>query len=97
MSTSEMLRRPIAFAPIAMSLAALAIVVTYVVIFGAARESDEGATAHVWQLLMTAQLPLIAFFLFRYLRQAPRSALSILALQLVAALAAVAPVYLLHL
>ena len=97
MTTSDMLKRPSAFAPIVMSFAALAIVVIHVTMFGAAREADEGTTAHLWQLLMAAQIPVMAFFTIKWLPQAPRTALSILALQVAAAIAALAPVYFLGL
>ncbi len=63
---------------------------------GAPRETDEGTAAHLWQLLMAAQIPVVAFFAIRWLPQSPRSALGVLALQVVAALAALAPVYLLN-
>ena len=55
------------------------------------------AVAHLWQILMGGQLPLLAFFLIKWLPRAPKAALSVLALQILAALAAMAPVYLLGL
>ncbi len=94
---SNTLKHPSAFLPVAMSLVALAVVLVHVAVFGAAREADEGATAHLWQLLMVGQLPIIAFFLIRWLPQTPRPALLIFALQIGAALVAMAPVYFLHL
>ena len=45
---------------------------------------------------MAAQIPLVAFFAIRWLPQTPRVALPVLALQVVAAIAALAPVYLLR-
>jgi hypothetical protein len=45
---------------------------------------------------MAAQIPIIAFFAVRWLPQSPPSALPVLALQAFAALAALAPVYLLN-
>ena len=93
----SILRHPSAFAPMLMSLFALAVVIINVARFGAVREPDEGAAAHIWQLLMAAQLPIIVFFLARWLRRAPRAALSVLGLQVAAACAAVAPVYFWHL
>ena len=72
-------------------------VIVHVVMFGAAREPDEGAAAHIWQILMGAQIPLVAFFMIKWLPQAPRPTLFMLALQVVAALAAIAPIYVLHL
>jgi hypothetical protein len=93
----RIIKQPSAYVPIAMSLAALATVALHVARFGAAREPDEGAAAHIWQLLMAAQLPVIAFFAVKWLPQAPKEALVVLALQMVAVLAALAPVFLLGL
>lgn len=96
MNLRTMIRRPSAFVPIAMSFAALAVVVVHIIMSGTAREADEGTAAHLWQLLMAAQIPVIAFFAIRWLAQSPRVAVQVLALQAVAALAALTPVYLLH-
>jgi hypothetical protein len=93
----RIIKQPSAYLPVAMSLAALATVLLHVARFGTAREPDEGAAAHIWQLLMAAQLPIIAFFAIKWLPQAPKEALIVLVLQLVAVLAALAPVFLLGL
>ena len=92
-----LLKHPTALLPILMSMAALALVLTHIAIFGAVREADEGAAAHIWQLLMAGQLPVILFFAAKWLPQSPRPALAVLALQAVAMLAACAPVYILNL
>lgn len=92
-----MLKRPSAFLPVAMSLVALVVVLAHVAIFGAAREADEGAAAHLWQLLMAAQLPLLVFFAIRWLPRSPKQAMLVLVLQASAAVAALAPVYFLNL
>lgn len=97
MTFPSTIKLPSAFLPLAMSVAALAVVLGHVVIFGAAREADEGATAHLWQLLVAGQLPFVAYFAIKWLPRVPRSALPVLALQAVAVLAAMAPVYFLHL
>jgi len=97
MTLSKLLKQPSAFLPMAMSLAALATVIGHVAMFGAAREADEGAAAHLWQLLMAGQIPVMAFFAITWLPRTPRLALLILALQAVAALAALAPVFFLGL
>lgn len=89
-------KQPSAFAPMALSLIALAVVLVQLVVAGPAREADEGAAAHLWQLLMAAQVPIVAFFAIKWLLRCPRLAASILALQTFAALAALAPVYLLN-
>jgi len=91
------LKKPSGFLPIAMSLAALAIVLVYLATFGVTHESDEGTAARVWQLLMVGQAPVVAFFMVRWLPRAPRPALLVLVLQVTAALVAVAPVWWLRL
>ena len=97
MDFSTMMKRPSAFLPVAMSFAALATVLAHVVMFGVAREADEGTAAHVFQLLMIAQVPIVAFFAIKWLPRAPRQALQVLALQAGAVLAALAPMFLLNL
>jgi hypothetical protein len=96
-SFGAIVKHPSAFLPMAMSLTALAVVIGHIAIFGIAREADEGAAAHIWQLLMTGQLPVLAFFAIKWLPRAPRQALSVLALQAVAAASSMAPVYFLNL
>ena len=97
MAFPVLLKQPSALLPVAMSAAALVLVLVSVALFGAAREADEGASAHLWQLLVAGQLPVVAFFAIRWLPRAPRSAFPVLAVQALALLAASAPVYLLHL
>jgi hypothetical protein len=87
------LRRPTAWLPVTMSLAALATVLIHVARFGVAREADEGTAAHLWQILMAGQLPIIALFAIKWLPKNPKPALAVLALQAVAGLAALAPVF----
>jgi DNA-binding CsgD family transcriptional regulator len=89
------LKIPSAFLPLAMSFGALATVLIYVAIFGVARQADEGAAAHIWQILMAGQVPIIVFFAIKWLPRTPKQALLVLVLQGGAALAALAPVYLL--
>jgi len=88
-----MFKHPSAFLPVAMSALALAIVIGYAAAFGVARQADEGAAAHLWQLLMAGQLPVVLFFALRWLPAAPRQALPVLAVQIGAALAAMFPVW----
>jgi hypothetical protein len=45
---------------------------------------------------MAAQIPIILFFAIKWLPRSPRQAAPILAMQVGAALAAMAPVFLLH-
>lgn len=97
MTLAQLLKRPSAFLPIAMSMAALAIVLGTVAIFGVPHDADEGTAAHLFQLLIVAQLPIVAVFAIKWGPRAPSEALRILALQAGAGLAALAPVYFLHL
>lgn len=82
-----------------MSLIALALVLGCVAVFGIPqeRQADEGTAAHLFQLLMAGQVPIIAFFALKWLPQAPKQALQVIALQIVAALVAFAPVFFLEL
>jgi DNA-binding CsgD family transcriptional regulator len=88
----NLMKNPSAFIPLGMSFAALATVLVHVALFGVAREADEGAAAHIWQILMAAQIPIIAFFAIKWLPRTPKQALLVLALQAGAVLAAMAPV-----
>ncbi len=90
-------RQPSALVPLGMAMMALAVVLGHVALYGVAREADEGAAAHIWQLLMVAQLPALTVFGIRWLPKAPRQAMGVLGLLVVAILAAMAPVWLLHL
>ncbi len=92
----SLLRRPSALIPIAMSVTALGIVLGYAAIFGVARQADEGAAAHIWQLLMAGQLPFVAYFAIKWLPNQPRKGLQVLALQLWAVMAAMFPVWYFH-
>jgi hypothetical protein len=93
----SLMRQPSAILPIVMSTAALTLVLSHIAIFGIVREADEGAAAHVWQLLMAGQALAVAYFALKWLPRTPEPALRVLALQVLAALAACAPVYLLRL
>lgn len=93
MTLPTVLKRPSAFLPLAMSVAALVLVLGHVAVAGAARQADEGAAAHIFQLLIAGQVPLVAFFAIKWLPRAPRFSLPVLALQAIAVIAALAPVY----
>jgi len=78
-----------------MSLAALAIVLFHIAIFGTAPQRDEGTEAHIFQLLVAGQVPILIFYAVKWMRRTPRTALMVIAVQLGAVVAALAPVYLL--
>lgn len=87
------IKTPGALIPIGMSLAALALVLVHFAKVGVVHEADEGAEAHLFQLLMAGQVPVVAFFAAKWLPRLPKQALLVLALQAAAALAAFAAVY----
>jgi hypothetical protein len=89
-----LLKRPSALIPVVMSMIALAIVLGDAARFGVARQADEGTAAHLWQLLIVGQLPVVAFFAIRWMPRQPRQALLVLAVQACALLAAIFPVWL---
>lgn len=98
----SLLKKPSAFVPLLMSAAALALLVGYfvtgphapniVTVNGVTRE-DEGTAAHLWQLLMALQFPVIGWFAAKWLPRDPKGACSVLVLQLLAGAAAAFPVW----
>jgi len=96
LNQSTLLKYPSAFLPVVMSLGALATVLLYLAMNGPAPQADEGTAAHIWQLLMAAQVPIVAFFAIKWVPESPRGAVPILILQVIAAVAAAAPVFVLR-
>lgn len=90
------LKRPSAFLPLAMSFTALSIIGVVLATHGTAPQADEGTAAHLWQLLMAGQAPIILFFAVKWVLHAPRNAAPVLGMQILAGIAAAAPVFLLH-
>lgn len=95
MTSLTILKHPSAFLPVAMSAGALACVLIFLALHGPAPQVDEGTAAHIFQLLMVAQLPVVLFFAVKWIPQSPWQAATVLVLQLVAAAAALAPIFLL--
>ena len=87
------MKQPSALIPLAMSLAALGMVLGHFAIYGIVRQTDEGTAAHIFQLLMVAQVPIVAFFALKWLPRAPTKAVQVLTLQAAAALAAIVAVF----
>lgn len=61
------------------------------------REKDEGVGAHLFQILVGGQIPIIAFFVLKWLPQSPKQTLEILTLQIFLVVMACTPVYILKL
>jgi hypothetical protein len=90
-----MLKYPTALLPLGLSLASLALIAGYVALYGTARQPDEGAAAHIWQLLILAHGPAILVFLAKWAPRDVKAAMTVLAVQVVALGAALAPVWIL--
>ena len=90
-------RAAVRWGPIILSAAALALLVFALSTGWERGLKDEGAVAHGWQVLMVLQLPLILAFVSTANWRRPRDVAKILALQVVAFTAALAPVALLRL
>jgi hypothetical protein len=90
---ASLLKQPSAYLPLAMSLAALTLVLGHAVVYGVVHEADEGAAAHIWQILMAAQLPMVVYFTVKWLPERPGESLQVLALHAGAWLANFAAVY----
>jgi uncharacterized membrane protein SpoIIM required for sporulation len=96
-----LVKTPSAYIPILMSTFALGLIIGYLVFYSMSGisiqpEKDEGTAAHIFQLLMGGQVPVIAFFAIKYLPKKPKQALIILALQFIFGLLAFLPVYILE-
>jgi hypothetical protein len=97
-SGGVLFKRPSAVIPIALSLGALAAMLISFAIFGVPhREADEGTAAHLFHIWLVLEVIGVAFFAIRYLPQKPQQAIWILVVQVVAVIAACAPVFLLNL
>ena len=81
---NSLFKQPSAWIPLAMSFAALAMILVYVAMFGIVHNQDEGTPAHIFQLIMVAQLPIAGYFAVRWLPRQPKQSLLILVLQAVA-------------
>jgi hypothetical protein len=92
LSPLPFLKRPSAFLPPVLSTLALSLIVIHYLIYGIVREVDEGTPAHIFQLLMVLQFPVIVFFAIKWLPLQPKPAALILAFQGVMALAAIGSV-----
>ncbi len=93
LADGSMIRQPSAWLPLLMALMALALVLGHAAVFGIVHETDEGAAAHIWQILMAGQLPILAYFILRWLPKRPGESLQVLAFLAVLWLANFGAVY----
>lgn len=88
-------RRPIAWLPIAIAIVQLALI-AYALAAGVVAGPDEGAPARIFQLLIVAQAVAILAFAARWIPRAPGQAAMIVAAQVVVAAVPVAAILLLE-
>ena len=86
-------KEPAALLPLIMSFVALSIVLIHAIAYGVVHQADEGTPAHLFQLLIALQVPVIAFFAMKWLPHAPMKAARIMALQAGAVIVAFAGVF----
>jgi len=87
------IRQPSAIIPIGLSVAALSAILCHIALHGVAPQADEGTAAHLWQIAMAAQVPVVIFHAVKWLPRTPGAAVRVLTVQAAAALAALLPVY----
>ena len=83
------LKSPSAFVPVAMSLIALLLVVLHAAIFGITHQSDSSPVSLIFEIVMTAQLPVILFLAVTRLRSDPKPTVRILLVQAAAGFIAI--------
>ena len=89
----DLFLRPSGFVPVAMSLGALAAIAGHILTSGIAPQTDEGTAAHLWQLLMAGQLPVVAWFAIRWVPERGRRAVAVSAIHVAAMVTALFPVW----
>jgi len=87
------IKKPSALIPLTMALIALGIVLGHFALYGNLHETDEGAAAHIFQILIAAQVPFILFFAIKWLPRSPKESIKILILQSIIITAAFTAVF----
>jgi len=94
--TLPLLKRPSAWIPMVLALGALTLPFLALAVFGPDPAGDEGAAAHIWQLLMAAQAMAILFFVAKWLPREPKQAVIVFALQALVFIIPCIPVYMIE-
>ena len=90
---NSVIKKPSAWVPIVMSLATILLLIVSFAMHGVVHQADEGVDAHLFQILMFGQVPIVAFFVLKWLPSNPKQTILILSLQILLALLAMAPVF----
>lgn len=72
---------PLSLAPMVMSMFCIAMILLHVARFGTLKQEDEGIEAHLFQVVMALQAPLILFFVGKWWPERRRETLVVLSLQ----------------
>jgi ABC-type arginine/histidine transport system permease subunit len=88
MRVAEMVRQPSAGIPLLMSATALAVMVGHAALFGVSHAIDVGTHARVSRLLIAAELPLVLYFVMKWLPRDARRTMRVLGLQAISAVTA---------
>lgn len=97
-----MAKHPSGFVPLVLSACAIALLASYIAIYGvgSARPDvdvhDEGSAAHIYQLLIGAQILIIPWFALRWGRRDLRAGTTLVALQVLAIIASFGPLWLIE-
>jgi membrane protein DedA with SNARE-associated domain len=89
----DLLRRPTAFVPLLISGGFLSVLLAGLLGGTLARQPDEGAAAHLFQILIPIEIVVIAIFAVHWLPKRAKPAAAVLALQGGMLLAVLAIVY----
>lgn len=79
----DLLKRPVAFLPLLISLAFLVPMLVGAAQGTLVRQPDENTAAHLFQIFMPLQLIIVAWFAATWLPKQPRAAAQVLSLQAV--------------
>jgi hypothetical protein len=82
----KIIKKPLAWLPLAISGANLFLLLDYLAFFGNVHHEDEGAPAHIFQLLTAIEVFIIIFFVIKWLPKKPKEVIKVLVLQIVAVL-----------
>ena len=90
----DLLKRPAGFLPLAISAGLLIPLLVGIAQGTLVRQPDEGALAHLFQILMPLQLVIIAWFAATWLPKRARATIPVLSLQAIAFLSVLSIVFL---
>jgi hypothetical protein len=92
---NQILKSPLAWIPLASSLAIILMELWFVFSVGvfAEPQADEGAAAHLFQLWLVSQVVMVPLFAIKWLPRDPRQALLVLVAQIALIGAACFPVF----